>query len=40
MNGAYAALFTPFEPLTTAQYTAYAKRFAKLGIVKPGQGLE
>jgi len=27
----------PFEPLTAAQYNAYAKRFAKLGIVKPGQ---
>ena len=24
----------PFEPLTVAQYKAYAKRFAKLGIVK------
>ena len=24
----------PFEPLTPAEYTAYAKRFAKLGIVK------
>ena len=27
----------PFEPLTSAQYAAYAKRFAKLGIVKEGQ---
>ena len=24
----------PFEPLTPAQYRAYAKRFAALGIVK------
>ena len=24
----------PFEPLTAAQYRAYAKRFAALGIVK------
>ena len=29
----------PFEPLTTAQYNAYAKRFAALGIVKKGQAL-
>ena len=27
----------PFEPLTLAQYKAYAKRFAKLGIVREGQ---
>ena len=27
----------PFEPLTAAQYRAYAKRFAALGIVKAGQ---
>ena len=27
----------PFEPLTSAQYAAYAKRFVKLGIVKEGQ---
>ena len=27
----------PFEPLTPAQYKAYAKRFAKLGIAKAGQ---
>ena len=27
----------PFEPLTPAQYKAYAKRFAKLGIVKENQ---
>ena len=32
--GAYR---NPFEPLTAAQYKAYAKRFAKLGIVKAGQ---
>ena len=25
----------PFEPLTSTQYNAYAKRFAALGIVKP-----
>ena len=30
----------PFEPLTPAQYTAYAKRFAKLGIVKQGAELK
>ena len=27
----------PFEPLTSAQYNAYAKRFARLGIVKSQQ---
>ena len=27
----------PFEPLTAAQYAAYAKRFAKFGIVKEEQ---
>ena len=27
----------PFEPLTAAQYRAYAKRFAALGIAKEGQ---
>ena len=30
----------PFEALTVAQYTAYAKRFAKLGIVKQGAALK
>ena len=30
----------PFEPLIAAQYTAYAKRFAKLGIVKQGAALK
>ena len=30
----------PFEPLTPAQYAAYAKRFAKLGIVKQGTALK
>ena len=30
----------PFEPLTAAQYAAYAKRFAKLGIVKQGAALK
>ena len=29
----------PFEPLTAAQYAAYAARFAKLGIVKPNQAI-
>jgi N-acetylneuraminate lyase len=29
----------PFEPLTSAQYTAYMKRFAKLGIAKKNQAL-
>ena len=29
----------PFEPLTSAQYASYAKRFAKLGIVKPNQAV-
>ena len=29
----------PFEPLSAAQYRAYAKRFAKLGIVKANQAL-
>ena len=29
----------PFEPLTAAQYAAYAKRFAKLGIVKQNAAL-
>ena len=30
----------PFEPLAAAQYAAYAKRFAKLGIVKQGAALK
>ena len=30
----------PFEPLTSAQYAAYAKRFAKLGIVKQDAALK
>ena len=29
----------PFEPLTPREYNAYAKRFAKLGVVKAGQAL-
>ena len=29
----------PFEPLTSAQYRAYAKRFAALGIVKENSGI-
>ena len=29
----------PFEPLTSAQYTAYARRFAALGIAKRNQAL-
>lgn len=29
----------PFEPLTAAEYKAYAKRFARLGIVRQGQGV-
>lgn len=34
MSGAYAALFTPFEPLTDAQYAEYAKRCAKVHLKK------
>ena len=30
----------PFEPLTAAQYRAYAKRFAALGIAKANQALK
>lgn len=30
----------PFEPLTAAQYAAYAKRFAALGIVKRNQAVK
>jgi N-acetylneuraminate lyase len=29
----------PFEPLSSAQYRAYAKRFAALGIVKENSGI-